>query len=188
MGRQHFRSGISLLPAVPMVYTLVSVLTLVSHSIPRVRWSLICEATAFQKVLELISPTSIVAVPEFNKFLVHCDTALFSYPLDLVVRVSQGHATSKTLDESVERLAQKDGSVSFFKAGRVGHRTLSKEPGHVPSCFVSHPQKVVYAAKSFLHATLHVLELTHRDENTKTSANRESPYRPFGSVRLHTSA
>lgn len=149
MGRQHFRSGISLLPAVPMVYTLVSVLTLVSHSIPRVPWSLIFETTAFQKVLELISPTSIVAVPEFNKFLVHCDTALFSYPLDLVVRVSQGHATSKTLGDSVERLAQKDGSVSFFKAGRVGHRTLSKEPGHVSSYLVSHPQKLFMQQSHF---------------------------------------
>jgi len=68
--------------------------------------------------------------------------ALFSYPLDLVVGVSQGLATSKTLGDSVERLAQKDGSVLFFKAGRVGHRTLSKEPGRVPSCFVSHPQKL----------------------------------------------
>lgn len=97
--------------------------------------------TAFQKVLELINPTSIVAVPEFNKLLVHCDTALFSYPLDLVVRVSMGNASPKALDDAVERLAQKDGSVLLFKAGRVGHRTLSKEPGHVFSCFVSHPQK-----------------------------------------------
>ena len=97
---------------------------------------------AFQKVLELINPTSIAAVPEFNKFIVHCDTALFSYPLDLVVSVSQGHVTPKTLGDSAERLAQKDGSVSFFKAGRVARRTLSKEPGHVPSCFVSHPQKL----------------------------------------------
>jgi hypothetical protein len=98
--------------------------------------------TAFQKVLELISSTSIVAVPEHNKFLVHCDTALFSYPLDLVVRVSQGHDTPKTLGDSVERLAQKDGSILFFKAGRVGHRTLSKEPSYVSSCFVSHPKKL----------------------------------------------
>ena len=99
-------------------------------------------ATAFQKVLEHINPTSIVAVPEFNKFIVHCDTALFSYPLDLVIRVSQGHATPKTLGDSAERLAQTDGSVLFFKAGRVRHRTLSKEPGHVSSYFVSHPQKL----------------------------------------------
>jgi len=123
-----------------MVYTLVSVLTLVSHPISCLRKSLICVTTAFQKVLEPISPTSIVAVPEFNKFIVRCDTALFSYPLDLVVRVFQGHATPETLGNSVERLAQKDGSVLFFKAGRVGHRTLSKEPGHVSSCFVLTPK------------------------------------------------
>jgi hypothetical protein len=129
-----------LLLAVPMVYTLVSVLNPVSQSISRSRYSLICVTTAFQKVLEPINSTSIAAVPEFNKFLVHCDTALFSYPLDLVIRVSQGHATPKTLGDSVERLAQKDGSVSFFKAGRVGHRTLSKELGHVSSCFFLIPK------------------------------------------------
>ena len=54
------------------------------------------------------------------------------------------------------------------------------------SLFRSSPPKVVYAAKSFLHATLHVLELTHRDENKTASSNRGSSYQPFGSVRPHT--
>jgi len=68
-------------------------------------------SAAFQKALELISPTPIVTVPDFNKFLVHCETALFSYRLDLAIRVSQRHATLKTLGDSVKRLAQKDGNV-----------------------------------------------------------------------------
>lgn len=131
-----------MLLAVPMVYTLVSVLTPVSYAISRLSWLLICLPTAFQRVLENIRPTSVVAVPEFNKFLVHCDTALFSYPLDLVIRVSQRRETPETLEDSMERLAQKDGSVLFFKAGRVAHRTLSKGSGHVSSCTVSHSQKL----------------------------------------------
>jgi hypothetical protein len=111
-----------------------SVLTLVRHLRFRFSWSLICLPTAFQRVLGFINPTSIVAVPEFNKFLVYCDTALLSYPLDLVIRVSQGSSTPKTLDDSVERLAQKVGNVLFFKTGRVAHRTLSKGSGHVSGC------------------------------------------------------
>jgi hypothetical protein len=49
--------------------------------------------------------------PEFNKFLVHFESALFTYPLDLVISVSQGYSTPKTLEDSAERLAQKDGNV-----------------------------------------------------------------------------
>jgi hypothetical protein len=90
--------------------------------------------------LAFINPTSVVALQEFNKFLVQCDTALFSYPLDLVIRVSQGHSAPNTLDDSVERLAQKDGNVLFFRAGRVAHRTLGKKLSRILSWFVSHPQ------------------------------------------------
>jgi len=127
--------------------------------------------SSFQKVLGFISPTAVVAMPEFNKFLVHYEMALYSYPLDLVVRVSQGLSTAKTLEDSVERLAQKDGNILFFRAGRIANRTL-----------------VVYATKTFLHVTLHVLELIRPDENTQSSTDRRSSYRPFGSVRLHMSA
>ena len=171
-----------------MVYTLVFVPTLVSYIEFRLSWSLIRLAAAFQKVLGFISPTAVVAIPEFNKFLVHYEMALYSYPLDLVVRVSQKHSTVKTLEDSVERLAQKDGNVLFFRAGRIAHRALGNTPGQILSGFVSHPKTVVYATKTFLHVTLHILELSRPDENTQSSADRRSSYRPFGSVRLHTSA
>jgi RHO1 GDP-GTP exchange protein 1/2 len=72
----------------------------------------------------------MVALPKFNKLLVHCETALFSYPLDLVIRVSQGNASLQDLVDSAERLAQKDGNVLFFKAGHAGGRTLGKQSGH----------------------------------------------------------
>jgi hypothetical protein len=44
---------------------------------------------AFRKVLEFNEPTSIVAFTRFNKFIVHCKSALSSYPLELVVRISR---------------------------------------------------------------------------------------------------
>jgi hypothetical protein len=111
----------------------------VSHRNSRLFQSLIRLRVAYRKVLEFIKPTSIVALPEFNKFLVHCETALFSYPLDLVIRVSQGNASLQDLIDSVEQLAQKDGNVLFFEAGHAGDRTLGKQSGHTlgPSLLIA---------------------------------------------------
>ena len=81
--------------------------------------------------------------------------ALVSYPLDLVTRVSQGHAALATLGDSVERLAQKDGNVLFFKAGRVAHRTLGKESGRLLNRSVLNSMKLCMQPShlSTLHCT-----------------------------------
>ena len=77
--------------------------------------------------MEFNEPTSVVAIPDFNKFIVHCEMALFSYSLELAIRVSQEDASSKPgLDNSEEKLAQGHGNILFFKAGRIADRTLSK--------------------------------------------------------------
>jgi len=54
--------------------------------------------------------------------------ALFSYSLELVIRVYQRDASSNepSLDNSEEKLAQQHGNVLFFKVGRIADRTLSK--------------------------------------------------------------
>jgi hypothetical protein len=49
-------------------------------------------------------------------------------------------------------------------------------------------QEVVYAAKTFMHLTLHTLELIHRDNNPLHSTGRESSYQLFGSVGLRRSS
>jgi len=84
--------------------------------------------SAFRSVLESHKPTSIVAVPDFDLFLVHCESALFSYPLDLVISVSQaqGGATPRNLYASEEKLNQEHEQVLFFKKGQVTGRTLSE--------------------------------------------------------------
>lgn len=88
--------------------------------------SLILLLAAFRRVLEYNEPISIVAIPEFNKFIVHCESALYSYPLDVVVRASQGDATTQNLDKEMERLVEEHGDVSFVKVGRFVDQTLSK--------------------------------------------------------------
>ncbi|KAF8501650.1 CNH domain-containing protein [Russula emetica] len=123
---------------------------------------------SFRKVLEFNEPNSVVAVPEFNKLIVHCELELFSYSLELAIRVSQGDASSKLgLDNSEEKLAQEHGNVLFFKAGRIADRTL-----------------IVYASKASKEVTLRTFELTHQGQGPKTPANpRSSPrssYQPSG--------
>jgi hypothetical protein len=73
--------------------------------------------------LEFNEPNSIVAVPEFNKFLVHCETTLSSYPLDKVIRVSQGDITIKDLGAEEERLDEDHGDVLFLKVGRIASQS-----------------------------------------------------------------
>lgn len=77
------------------------------------------------KVLEFNEPNSIVAIPEFNKFLVHCEGKLTSYPLDKVVHVSQGTAEYKDLGYWAKQFgpAEGDGDVLFLKAGSIVDRT-----------------------------------------------------------------
>ena len=67
-----------------------------------------------------------MAIPEFNKFIVHCESELSSYPLDKVIRVSQGDVAYKDLGASEERLAQDHGNILFLKAGRIVDRTVRK--------------------------------------------------------------
>jgi len=85
--------------------------------------------------LEFNEPSSIVAVPEFNKFLVHCETTLSSYPLDKIIGVSQGGAAIKDLGASEERLDQDHGDILFLKVGRIVDRTVGKRLVTSPAAF-----------------------------------------------------
>jgi len=101
-------------------------LNTVGHRNSHFYWSLIQLLAAFRKVLEFNEPTSIAAIPIFDKFLVHCEKALYSYPLDMIARASRGEVTFKDLDNSMERLAKEHGAVSFLKTDSINGRTLGK--------------------------------------------------------------
>jgi hypothetical protein len=102
---------------------------------------------SFKKVLEFNEPNSIVAMPEFNKFIVHCELALFSYPLDKVIRVSRAQGDAAfNLGAPEEGFAQGHGDVLFFKAGRIADLTV-----------------VIYATKISEEVKAHVEKLIHHD-------------------------
>jgi hypothetical protein len=67
-----------------------------------------------------------VAIPEFNKFLVHCESTLSSYPLDKVIRASRAvdsDAAIKDLGASEEKLSKDEEKVLFLKASRLVEKT-----------------------------------------------------------------
>ena len=84
---------------------------------------------AFQSVLESDKPTSVAAIPESNAFLVHCESRLFSYRLDHIIRVSQGDTGLKNDGDWETKLAEDHGEVLSFKAGRIDGQTLSEQLG-----------------------------------------------------------
>jgi len=82
--------------------------------------------TDFRKVLNLPNPTYMVALEKFNKFIVHHDSSLLSYSIDILARVALGHSQPQLLEATLEKIAEHDGHILFFRAGRIGNRTLSK--------------------------------------------------------------
>jgi hypothetical protein len=64
----------------------------------------------------------LTALQDFGIFLVLSDGVLHSYSLDLLARSALGTAPQSALDGSRERLG--DGSVTFFRAGMLGDRTI----------------------------------------------------------------
>jgi RHO1 GDP-GTP exchange protein 1/2 len=112
-----------------VVYTLASVLlSIVSRRNYHLSYLQFRSPPAFHKVLEFNEPNSIVAIPGFNKFIVHCELALSSYPLDKVIRVSRARndAAFQDLGASEEGLTQSDGDVLFLKVGSIADETVGK--------------------------------------------------------------
>jgi len=124
---QRFKGMVTSQSVVPVAYMSASVpLCIVSCLDFHLSWLLAQLPAAFRKVLEFDGPASMVAIPAFNKLIVHCESTLFSYPLDIVVRVYRGDAASKALDGSVEWISREHGPVSFLKVGRSDNRTVGE--------------------------------------------------------------
>jgi hypothetical protein len=46
--------------------------------------------------------------------------------MDILARVALGHSQPQTLEASLERIAEHDGHILFFRTGRIGNRTLGR--------------------------------------------------------------
>lgn len=117
---------------------------------------------AYRKVLDHMCTTALVALQDYNKFLVHIHEqgVLYSYSLDMLARVSTGQSQPQALDATLERVSGSD-KVVFFRAGVVNNRTV----GALNSCstvneFPITSVAVLYATTRRLSSktTFHVLE------------------------------
>jgi hypothetical protein len=68
----------------------------------------------------------MAALQDSNKFIVHIESTLLSYSLDLLARVAQGQSPTQSLDASMEKIAGQDGSVLFVRIGRMENRTMGE--------------------------------------------------------------
>jgi len=119
----------------------------------------------FRRVLTFSNPPTLIALHDFNKFIVQHEASLLAYSVDLLARVAQGQAPPQTLDASMEKLAGQEGSVLFARSGRVGNRTL-----------------LIYASKKILQVTVHALEAVDFSQNLDQRRNTGGSlsFRPFG--------
>ncbi|KAG1747212.1 uncharacterized protein EDB91DRAFT_74648 [Suillus paluster] len=122
----------------------------------------------FRRILSYGNPSSIIVLQEFNKFIVHHESYLLAYSLDLLARVAMYQAPPSSLDASLEKIAGGDGTVLFCCAGRIKQRTI-----------------IVYALKSFFQITVHALEACNLSDLRRTPSRGGfqgpiSSFRPFG--------
>ena len=69
----------------------------------------------------------MVALEKFNKFLVHNESGLLSYSIDLLTRVALGQAPAQALEATQERIAGQDGHIMLVRTGHIGNRTLGDD-------------------------------------------------------------
>ncbi|EEB87394.1 hypothetical protein MPER_15263, partial [Moniliophthora perniciosa FA553] len=128
----------------------------------------------YRKALNHNSPTAIAALQTlgnktFNRLVVHIDSSLLCYSLDLLAQVALGRVDPKAMAHSFERVVAPDANVIFFKHLEIGHRVL-----------------ILYACKKFLQTSLnlHVLEAIDTSEVDLTPKKRNrhaaQSFRYFG--------
>ncbi|KAJ8072495.1 hypothetical protein PM082_016054 [Marasmius tenuissimus] len=105
----------------------------------------------------------------FNRLVVHEETSLVSYSLDLLAQLALGRADAKSVAGTRERVAPADITVLFFKHLHIGQRVF-----------------VIYSSKKFLQSSLnlHVLEAVDASEADLTPKKKKpnmgpKSFRPF---------
>lgn len=65
---------------------------------------------------------------DFNKIIIHHETYLLSYSLEVLARVAHYQSPPSSLDASLETIAGNNGNVLCCQAGQIGDRTIRKTP------------------------------------------------------------
>lgn len=76
------------------------------------------------KILNIVNPTSIYTLPEFNKVIIHHNHEIVSYSLDMIARLSIGKTSQSNVESTYEKVSGNERNVLFCKPGVVGNRTM----------------------------------------------------------------
>ncbi|KAG6817659.1 hypothetical protein H0H87_005416 [Tephrocybe sp. NHM501043] len=135
----------------------------------------------FHRVFTYVNPTGIAVIQTvgskvFNKFIIHMEESLLSYSLDVVAQAALGKIqSSKSITDTMERVAKHDTTVAFFKHLQIGDRQL-----------------IMFTAKRRLQSSLdlHVVEVAHnvhhsaspQRTSSNTSYKTSTSFKPFGDI------
>lgn len=129
----------------------------------------------------------------YNRFLVHYETSLLCYPLELIVRVSQspGQANRQLLSSAAERVASGEGSILMFRQVVSDGKLMGEFRSYlfgVAMCINcgGGGGSVLYASKRTLHSpTLNALlpvDLNEMSSPHHRHQRSKSSFKPYGQV------
>ena len=146
--------------------------------------------TEFRLILNYMHPTSLAALTtlgrkSFNRLVIHVDSAVMTYSLDILARLALDKSQVQSLDASIERVGGNDVNIVLCRHVYFNKRALCSYIFSIFSILSSSPPLVIYGSKRRLGTsmTLHVVEALDSSEAvlspTGTSARS---FRPLGEV------
>jgi hypothetical protein len=135
-------------------------------------------------------PTSLAAMTTigrktFNRLVVHVDSTVMTYSLDILARVALDKSQVHSLDASIERVGGNDVNIVLCRHVHFNKRALRSYIFSILRILSSSPPLVIYGSKRRLGTSvmLHVVEALDSSEAvlspTGTSARA---FRPLGEV------
>ncbi|KAG6842316.1 hypothetical protein C0991_010604 [Blastosporella zonata] len=128
----------------------------------------------FHRVFTYPNPTGIAAIQSastktFNRFIIHTEGSLLSYSLDVVAQAALGKVqSSRTITDTMERVAKYDTTVVFYKELKIGERQL-----------------IMFTSKRRLQTSLdlHVVEVMLNIPPPQRTSNKNLlGFKPFGEI------
>ena len=77
-------------------------------------------------MLQLAQVHNVVAIPSHNKFLVHHETYITAYSLDLLGRVAMQMSPPQPLDASRESITNPSDHVFLMKVSKIRKQSIRK--------------------------------------------------------------
>ena len=99
--------------------------------------------TEFRRILNYTHPTSLAALTTlgrrtFNRLVVHVDSAIMTYSLDILARLALDKSHVHSLDASIERVGGNDGNIVLCRHFHFDKRVLCSYIFSIFSILSSH--------------------------------------------------